>query len=99
MPFGKAATTESNSAVAGMLPVEPAAITGSSGGRARQARAWASSKRRRRSAGPIQPSSACTAGHCSVRMARNFRVICQCAAYSSGANASSRAKSSPSVST
>ena len=82
-----------------MLPVVPAAMTGPGGGARRQASAWASSTRLRRSAGSRQPSSANTRGQCSVRMFRNSRVICQWRAYSSGTNCASRSSASRSVCT
>ena len=79
-PRGMPATTASRSAVAGMLPVEPAAITGPGGGAAIQRAAWAASRRLRRSAGSIAPSSARRAGQRPVTRRRKSKVICQCSA-------------------
>ena len=82
-----------------MLPVEPATITGSGGGALRHASAWASISRRRRSAGPMQPSSRSTAGQWAVTISRKRRVVCQCAAKTSGTRSASWSNERPSVST
>ena len=96
-PSGSPATVASRSAVAGMLPVEPAAITGWSGAACAQRRSSRSSSRLRRAAGSIAPFSSRTAGQFAVTIFRNSRVCCQCADSSAGASSARRSKDSRSV--
>ncbi len=76
-PPGRPATQANRSAVAGMLPVDPAAITGPAGGFACHSAICASISRLRRSAGSIQPCSSRMAGQFSVTIFRNSSVSCQ----------------------
>ena len=98
-PVGRGMTVAISSATGGTLPVDPATITGCAGGAALQAAACACSSRRRRSAGPMTPSRACTCGHWSVRMLRKLRVFCQCSACSPPTRSARPSKPRPSVST
>ena len=61
-PLGRPATIRSRRATAGMPPVVPATNTGSAGGLACQASAWASSSATWRAAGFISPCSASHVG-------------------------------------
>ncbi len=62
-PFGRRAIARSSAAVAGMLPVEPAAITGPVGGRLCNLSVRAAVIALRRAAGFIVPSASSKAGH------------------------------------
>ena len=75
-PCGKCAMVAISSAVAGIEPVEPAAITGASVLRASRA-ASALISASRRAAGSIAPRSRSIAGHVSRAICRNFSVSCQ----------------------
>ncbi len=97
MPWGKVATVAIRCAVAGMDPVDPAAMTGWVGGDARHNSAWDNSRRLRRSAGSIRPLSAKCAGHALRMIFRKSSVTPQWSAYSSGTSPSSRSRLSPSV--
>ncbi len=65
-----------SSAVAGIEPVEPAAITGASVRRASRA-ASALISASRRAAGSIQPRSRSSTGQFSRAICKNFSVSCQ----------------------
>ena len=96
-PCGNPAITASRSAVAGIEPVDPAAMTGSAGGFFVHARVWASHSRLRRSAASSAPSAASTAGHCSVSTCKNSSVCRQCSAKASGTSPCSPSNVSRSV--
>ena len=87
-PCGSFAMVASRLAVAGIEPVEPAAITGASF-TARRMRS-ASISRSRRAAGSIAPRSSRIAGHASRAMRRNVSVFCQYSSSSRGTRSSSR---------
>ena len=99
VPFSIRAITDSKLAVAGWLPVEPAAMTGVSGGVLRHAVAISASKRLRCVAGSTSPSASSSLGQCCETILRKSSVCCQCICNSSGASFSRLAKSTPSRST
>ena len=73
--------------------VKPAAITGLAGGASSQRRAKPSRRRTCRSTGSTARSAATMSGQCSRRMRRKSSVSRQCAAWDSGASASSADRS------
>ena len=89
-PCGRPAMVASRVAVAGMEPVEPAAITGAALLASRAASAAISLSRR--SAGSRWPFSSRMAGHCVRMNLRKLSVIAQYLSYSSGTRSSSRSQ-------
>ena len=98
-PFGNVAIVASRSEVAGIVPVDPAAIIWPEGGAMVHASARVSSSRLRRAATSIPPSSARIAVQCSVTIFRKLRTFCQCSAYLSGTKSRSPLKDRRSVCT
>ena len=98
-PWSSVATSESNSVIAGMPPISPAAITGWRGGERRQAAVCRSSRRLRRDAASRASSSARIRGQWCGRISRNWWTIRQCSARPSGTKSAIFAKLAPSVAT
>ena len=73
--------TVSKSAVAGIDPVEPAAITGVVGGASVHSIACPLSKAFRLAAGSSAPSSARMVGQSPISISRNCMTSCQCSEY------------------
>ena len=96
-PCGSVAMTPSNPAVAGMLPVEPAAITGACGGCAARRCANARSAAFLCAARSSAPSSARISGQCVTRSERNSRASAQCSANPSGVSDCNAESATPSV--
>ena len=95
-PCGSLAMAAINSAVAGIEPVEPAAITGPSFLRASRA-ASALIKASRRCIASIQPRSSRTSGHLLRAICKNRSVSCQYLSNSSGTRLSRRSHGTPRV--
>ena len=76
-PFGRFAMTRNRLAVAGMEPVEPAAITGPCGGCFSRRAASAASMALRRVLGSIAPSASRIAGQFWRTMSRNSQTLRQ----------------------
>ena len=83
-PFGSEAITLRSCAVAGTVPVDPAAITGPAGDLAIRRAASKSISAFRRAVGETRPLSRRCAGQLSVTILRNSTVSCQCSECSSG---------------
>src|SRR5690606_371426 len=98
-PAGRREIAASRRAVAGIEPVEPAAMTGPEGGLRARRSASANMPALRWAAGLERAASASSAGQAWVTISRNSSVTCHQLARSSGTSAASRAQSAPPVST
>ena len=81
-PWGAWAITRSRSAVAGAVPVEPAAISTPCGGFCVQVSASRRSRATRRPVVSTRPMSASRLGHSFRAVSRKWRLTCQCSARS-----------------
>ncbi len=86
-PAGRVAISFKRSALAGAVPVEPAAIIGNAGGRLSQPSASSRSSRTRRAAGSIRPSSRRRAAQPLSAKARKPAEMRQCRARSPSTSA------------